>query len=161
MNDKKTELIRKNQNWSQILIYCWIIITVIRLILSITKTINCWSNFKIKIILKINNEIAAKINWFVDESGIENVLAQWINSGFIPTTNQINLNAAIEWCRFSCLVDCSKFNSANEFRFHCRYEIRMNLAEFAASTATELCWTIKLYFNRYSYCIGLIGGLFD
>ena len=43
------------------------IITVIRLILSITKTINCWSNFKIKIILKINNEIAAKINWFVDE----------------------------------------------------------------------------------------------
>ena len=67
---------------------CWNIITVIRLILSITKTINCWSNFKIKIILKINNEIAAKINWFVDESGIENVLAQWINL----IKQQLNLN---------------------------------------------------------------------
>ena len=94
------------------------------------------------------NEIAAKINWFVDESGIENVLAQWINSGFIPTTNQINLNAAIEWCRFSCLVDCSKFNSANEFRFHCRYEIRMNLAEFAASTATDVNQTeLEIYYH--------------
>jgi len=56
----------------------FIIITVIRLILSITKTINCWSNFKIKIILKINNEITGSFAAIIHKSTSKNVLAQWI-----------------------------------------------------------------------------------
>ena len=48
----------------------------------------------------------------------------------------------------ACLLLISIQISLMNSEFHCRYEIRMNLAEFAASTATDVNQTeLEIYYH--------------